>query len=236
MPQAGVPHTRRLRGKRGWLRSCRRPKPTAPPVDALGSTPAALPVGRSDGTTEAADRVIAAHHVLRARVPEQPPQQRLPLLSPGVPDPAAATSSGSPPIVPPSDGDTAGASSPDPTATFAGEGALSADTTVVPPSQPSALPDQPAKTLEVSFGIRIGTGSVGEPELSSEPDVESRLDASAQQRPAAYRFGVRDGKIDVLPEAPEPEDREFALDTYRELVAKCPNLNRIGCITSNLIS
>jgi hypothetical protein len=42
------------------------------------------------------------------------------------------------------------------------------------------------------------------------------LAASAEQRPAAYRFVLRDGKIDVLSEAPEPEDREFALDTYRQ--------------------
>jgi hypothetical protein len=47
---------------------------------------------------------------------------------------------------------------------------------------------------------------------------------SAEQRPAAYRFWLRDGKIDVLPEPPDPEDREFALDTYRELVAKAREL------------
>jgi hypothetical protein len=35
---------------------------------------------------------------------------------------------------------------------------------------------------------------------------------------------TRDGKIDVLPEPPEPADREFALDTYPELVAKARKL------------
>jgi hypothetical protein len=48
--------------------------------------------------------------------------------------------------------------------------------------------------------------------------------ASAEQRPAAYRFELRGGKIDVLPELPEPEDRGFALDTYQELVAKAREL------------
>jgi hypothetical protein len=62
------------------------------------------------------------------------------------------------------------------------------------------------------------------PTEASEPDA-GILAASAEQRPAAYRFGVRDGKIDVLPEPPEPEDREFALDTYQELVAKARELH-----------
>jgi len=44
------------------------------------------------------------------------------------------------------------------------------------------------------------------------------------QRPAAYRFELRDEKIGVLPEPPEPRDREFALDTYDELVAKAREL------------
>jgi hypothetical protein len=52
--------------------------------------------------------------------------------------------------------------------------------------------------------------------------------AQAQQRPAAYRFALRDGKIGVLPEPPEPQDREFAVDTYDELVGKARELqNRL---------
>ena len=97
----------------------------------------------------------------------------------------------SPPNLPPSDGDTAGASQPDPSATFAGGGAFSADAKGVRPSEPDA-------------GI---------------------LPASAEQRPAAYRFELRGGKIDILPEPPEPEDRGFALDTYQELVAKARELH-----------
>jgi hypothetical protein len=83
----------------------------------------------------------------------------------------------SPPNLPPSDGDTAGASQPDLSATYAGGGAFSADAKGVRPSEPDA-------------GI---------------------LPASAEQRPAAYRFELRGGKIDILPEPPEPEDRGFAL-------------------------
>jgi hypothetical protein len=48
--------------------------------------------------------------------------------------------------------------------------------------------------------------------------------ARQQQRPAAYRFELREGKIRVLPEPPEPRDREFAVDTYDELVAKAQEL------------
>lgn len=43
---------------------------------------------------------------------------------------------------------------------------------------------------------------------------------TTEQRPAAYRFTVRNGKLDVLPEPPAPEDRPFAVDTYDELVLK----------------
>jgi hypothetical protein len=46
-----------------------------------------------------------------------------------------------------------------------------------------------------------------------------------QQRPAAYRFELHHGKIGVLPEPPEPRDREFAADTYDELVAKARELH-----------
>jgi hypothetical protein len=54
----------------------------------------------------------------------------------------------------------------------------------------------------------------------------STLEAVTEQRPAAYRFELRDGKIDVLPEPPEPEDRGFALDTYQELAAKARELHK----------
>jgi hypothetical protein len=61
--------------------------------------------------------------------------------------------------------------------------------------------------------------------VSSDFPVQVNVDPpSIEQRPAAFRFGLRDGKIDVLPEPTEPVDREFALDTYREVVAKAREL------------
>jgi hypothetical protein len=54
---------------------------------------------------------------------------------------------------------------------------------------------------------------------------EGAPEAVTEQRPAAYRFELRDGKIDVLPEPPEPVDPEFALDTHAELVAKVRELH-----------
>jgi hypothetical protein len=61
--------------------------------------------------------------------------------------------------------------------------------------------------------------------LPFEPSDVSAVNATAEQRPAAYRFVLRDGKIDVLAEPPEPEEREFALATYHELVAKVRELH-----------
>ena len=90
-------------------------------------------------------------------------------------DAPAATATGSSPIVPPGDRETAGASPPDPSATFGGAGAFHGDTTVVSPPESDA-------------GIPA---------------------ASAEQRPAAFRFHLRDGKIDVLPEPPEPVDQSL---------------------------
>jgi hypothetical protein len=76
---------------------------------------------------------------------------------------------------------------------------------------------EPARDL--SFFITAHSG------IASELTSDVGALATVEQRPAAYRFGLRDGKIDVLPEPPEPEDREFALDTYRELVDKARELH-----------
>jgi hypothetical protein len=60
----------------------------------------------------------------------------------------------------------------------------------------------------------------------SGPDA-GILPASAEQGPAAYRFTLRDdGKIDVLAEAPEPQDRGFAVDLCGELVRKTRDLHQ----------
>ena len=90
-----------------------------------------------------------------------------------------------------SDEDTAGASPPDPSATFAGGGAFHADATVMRPSEPDA-------------GTRPRAPTSGPP-------------------PIGLRCVI--GRLIVLPEPPEPEDREFALDTYQELITKAQELH-----------
>jgi hypothetical protein len=65
-----------------------------------------------------------------------------------------------------------------------------------------------------------------EPAADEVEVVEEELvAASVEQRPAAFRFRLRDWKVDVLPEPPNPEDREFALDTYQELAIKTRELH-----------
>jgi hypothetical protein len=66
---------------------------------------------------------------------------------------------------------------------------------------------------------------IADPTVVPPPEPNGGILPAAEQKPAAYRFGLREGKIDVMPEPPEPEDREFALDTYQELVAKVRELH-----------
>lgn len=59
-----------------------------------------------------------------------------------------------------------------------------------------------------------------EPPSGPEPEI-IETHAVREQRPAPYRFTIRDdGKVDVLPEVAETQDRAFALDTYDELIRK----------------
>jgi hypothetical protein len=138
------------------------PEPPPSPADAPQPAAEAMPVGRTVGMTEAgyhsyrAARRVALYHQ---------PSQRLPLLSWGVQDPPTTTStltepaagqwqgeqalptttaSAALPTVPPSGADTAGASPPDPGATFGGAGAFHADATVVRPSEPDRGAGNPA--------------------------------------------------------------------------------------------
>ena len=67
-------------------------------------------------------------------------EQNQSTIWPGEKHTPTATDGESPPIVPTGGGDTAGASPPDPSATFAGGGAFHADATVVPPEPPNAGP------------------------------------------------------------------------------------------------
>jgi class 3 adenylate cyclase len=55
----------------------------------------------------------------------------------------------------------------------------------------------------------------------NEVDWEAR----AEQRPAAYRFGLRQDRVDVLPERFDTIDVAFAIETYEELGAKARALH-----------
>ena len=59
----------------------------------------------------------------------------------------------------------------------------------------------------------------------ADPDV-GPLEATVEQSPAAFRFGVRSGKIDALSERAEVRNREIALDIYGELLAKTRALSQ----------
>ena len=64
----------------------------------------------------------------------------------------------------------------------------------------------------------------GEEYVERPKPARRKPPASVEQRPAAYRFVSQAEKIDVLPEPPQPLDREFAQDTQQELLAKSRGL------------
>jgi hypothetical protein len=66
-----------------------------------------------------------------------------------------------------------------------------------------------------------GNGSLERADPDSGP-----LDATMEQRPAAFRFGVRSGKIDALPEQADVRNRDIALDIFEELVTKIRALSK----------
>jgi hypothetical protein len=45
-----------------------------------------------------------------------------------------------------------------------------------------------------------------------------------EQGPGAYRFRLHEDKLDVLPEPPEAEDEQFAVDIYEDLITKAREL------------
>jgi hypothetical protein len=183
-------------------------EPVAAPSDNLGSIAPAPPVPWGWQSTELPQRPASHEAAL---------MQPQPFFWPGVQDAPAAKEAGSPPIVPPSAGDTAGSSLPDPSglegaAAKAEAGTFTRDVSV-------ALQGAEAKSA-------AGELTTVQPAAKAPPEPgNDALAASAEQRPAAYRFELRGGKIDILPEPPEPEDRGFALDTYQELVAKARELH-----------
>jgi hypothetical protein len=221
------------------------PEPPPSPADAPQPAAEAMPVGRTVGMMEAVTEAWAAR---RMALYEQP-SQRLPLLSGGVQDPPTTTStltepaaeqrqgeqalptttaSAAPPTVPPSAGDTAGSAFPDPTGQEGAEakaaaGSFARDVTV-------GLQGAEAKSAagELTISSALTAHATVQPAAKAPPEPgNGALPASTEQRPAAYRFTLRDdGKIDVLAEAPEPQDRGFAIDLYGELVRKTRDLHR----------
>jgi hypothetical protein len=215
-------------------------EPTPPPADAPKLAAEVMPVGQTVGMMEAGYHATEAYRAARRMALYEQPSQRLPLLSEGVQDVTSATTDrsvdqlgsstsaamlavmgapamGSPPTVTPSVGDIAGSSFPDPTElqgaeAKTGAGELTAEIEPRVVSFGTFSPETTTHTIVI--------------QAPKEPlDLDAGiLAASTEQRPAAYRFELRYGKIDVLPEAPEPEDREFALDTYAELTAKVREL------------
>jgi hypothetical protein len=170
----------------------------------------------------------------RPRSHEEALMQPQSFFWPGVQDPPAATAGENAPVEPltggggnvniPATADVAGAPRPDPT----GEGAEAKAAAGTFTKDVSVGLQGEVKTAAAGFAgsgaLTANATVIQAPKEPLEPDAAT-LAAGTQQRPAAYRFGLRDGKIDVLPEPPEPEDREFALDTYRELVAKVRELH-----------
>ena len=72
-----------------------------------------------------------------------------------------------------------------------------------------------------------------DPETSDAPSLETDPDDAAEtdvdkgiftQRPAAFRFGLRSGKIDALSETADATDSQTAHDLYEELRAKARGL------------
>jgi hypothetical protein len=85
---------------------------------------------------------------------------------------------------------------------------------LIPPEPPPSPADPPQPAAEA---MPVGR------------TVDGALAASTEHRPAAYQFALRDdGKIDVLPAAPEPQDCGFAIDLYGELVRKSRDLIEAG--------
>jgi hypothetical protein len=115
----------------------------APVGDASDTAPP--PPVEVTGENRSASSIPPGLRQYNAPTLQQPPQPwldqsdtPLPLRVSKEQEQPTATGGESPPMVPPNDGDTAGAASPDPSANFAGGGAFHADTTVVSPPEPVA--------------------------------------------------------------------------------------------------
>jgi hypothetical protein len=97
----------------------------------------------------------------------------------------------------------------------------------LPDPYPALLaPGEPQATQNVLAWLR------GELDPAILPETDN-IDVELEQRPAAFRFRVQEGKIDAMPELAEIFDRDFALDTYAELKGKAQNLLQRLCQTNS---
>jgi hypothetical protein len=212
------------------------PDAAAPSGDAPDPT-AAPPVEITDQTVPPSIIQPGLRHYQATL--QQPPQ---PWLSSGVQvqdtplvlrlseaqGPLTVTGGEIPPEPPPGSGNTTGSPPP-------GAGASRGDGMVASAGHIGVAPILGLQGAEVKTAAAVFAGSgaltanatvIQAPKEPLEPDAAT-LAAGAQQRPAAYRFTLRDdGKIDVLPAAPEPKDRGFAIDLYDELVRKSRDLHQ----------
>ena len=159
------------------------PEPPPPSADAPQPAAEAMPVGRTVGMMEA---VTEGYRAARRMALYEQPSQRSPLLWAG---------GGSPPIVPPSDGDTAGAASPDPSANFAGGGAFHADATVVRPSEPDGDAENQAVQTAILPLFKLDAEAQ---ELLSPPPHKPKKDTRGPARPRTKqtaRVRTRQGAI-----------------------------------------
>jgi Leucine-rich repeat (LRR) protein len=107
------------------------------------------------------------------------------------------------------------------------------DENPLPDPYPKLLaPGQPNATINVLAWLRgeldpatLDSASPSEDdEEPSEPpepaEDDPEIESATRQRPAAFRFGLRDGKIDALPETAHVANSETARDLHTELLEK----------------
>jgi len=104
---------------------------------------------------------------------------------------------------------------PDPYSRLIAGGQPGATTNVLAWLRGELDPDEIKQTPELPADAGSG---------AEEAEEEDELAEAVTQRPAAFRFGLRNGKIDTLPERANFTDRAAANDLYSELKAKAQSL------------
>lgn len=83
---------------------------------------------------------------------------------------------------------------------------------------------QPETTVNVLAWLRgeLDIASIESVSAASNPEElsETEIEGALEQRPASFRFGMRGGKIDALPEQPTIIDIDVAKDLQSELLSK----------------